>query len=515
MSATSGNPALMTPPPLHGWRLVLAALALALSNFVVVLDITIANVSVPHIAGSLAITQSQGTWVVTSYSVAEAISVPLAGWLAGRFGAVRVLIFGMSGFALFSVLCGLAPTLEVLIAFRVMQGFCGGPIVPMSQTLMLRVFPQNKAPMALGVWSMTTVVAPIAGPILGGVISDNWTWPWIFYINLPVVALCVTLIWQIVRGHETPTARNPIDYVGLVLLIVWVGTLQIMLDKGREEDWFASSFIIGTALVAGIGFITFLIWELTDAHPIVNLSVFRHRGFSFGAAIQSLIYGAFFAGIVLIPLFLQSNLGYTATSAGQAAAFLGVLAVVFSPIAAQLVSRVDVRLLVTFGVVWMSLTTYLRSGWVTDMNFYTVALPQFVQGLAMPFFFIGTTSIALGAVKPEETASAAGSLNFLRTLAGAVATSVGTTIWENRIATSHDDLAGALQNTGPMLQQLMHTGMSHAQAIAALDRIVQVESVTMATDYLFRLLAAVFLVAGALVWFTPKPARAVDLSAAH
>ena len=279
--------------PLQGSALVLGGALLALANFMVVLDMTIANVSVPNIAGALAVSPTQGTWVITSYSVAEAITVPLTGWLALRFGTVRVFCTAMAGFTLFSALCGIAPSLGILVAFRIGQGMCGGPMVPLSQALLLRVFPPEKAPLAIGLWAMTTVVAPVAGPILGGVISDNYHWSWIFFINVPVAAVVAMLSWQTFRSRETATLRRPVDFVGLGLLIVWVGAMQIMLDKGKELDWFGSSTIVGLAVIAVVGFAAFLIWELTAEDPIVDLRIFRHRGFSVGVATLSLTYGAF------------------------------------------------------------------------------------------------------------------------------------------------------------------------------------------------------------------------------
>lgn len=211
---------------LSGGRLLLAAFVIALSNFMVVLDTTIANVSVPHITGNLAVSSTQGTWVVTSYAVAEAICVPLTGWLAGRFGTVRVFIFGLIGFTVFSFLCGLATSLEMLVFFRIGQGLCGGPLMPLSQTLLMRIFPQEKHAQAMGLWAMTTVVGPILGPILGGLISDNLSWHWIFFINLPVGIVCVLAAMRLLRVAETETISLRIDTVGLGLLILWIGALQ-------------------------------------------------------------------------------------------------------------------------------------------------------------------------------------------------------------------------------------------------------------------------------------------------
>ncbi len=493
------------PVPLRGSALVLAGFLLAIGNFMVVLDMTIANVSVPNIAGGLAVSPSQGTWVITSYSVAEAIIVPLTGWLAQRFGAVKVFVAGMIGFGVCSALCGLAPSLGFLVLFRVMQGLCGGPIMPMSQTLMMRVFPPAQRGQAMGIWAMTTVVAPIAGPILGGTLCDNAGWPWVFLINVPVAAVCGFFAWRMLASQETPTERRRIDFIGLALLIVFVGALQIMLDKGQELDWFGSPVIVTLAIIAAVGFVSFLIWELTDTEPIVNLRVFRYRGFSTAVITIALTYGAFFSSIVLVPLWLQTNLGYTATWAGYTTAFGGVLAVVMSPIVPRLMGRYDARALVSFGVVWLAGVALIRSGFASNVNYSWIALTFFAQGLAMPFFFIPTTQIALTSVQPQETASAAGLSNFLRTTSAAFATSLTVTAWSNQTTRNHANMAGTLNNPAGVQSTLTHGGLSSAQALSQIDAITQSQAVMLATDQMFLITTVAFVIAATVVWLGPKP----------
>jgi DHA2 family multidrug resistance protein len=503
------------PAPLTGVTLLTAALFLGLANFMVVLDTTIANVSVPHIAGALAVSPSQGTWVITSYSVAEAITVPLTGWLAQRFGAVRVFAVGMAGFGLFSMLCGLAPSFALLVAFRVAQGLCGGPIMPMSQTLLLHIFPKDKGPQALGLWSMTTVVAPIAGPILGGLISDNMHWSWIFFINIPVAAVVGVVAYRMLIAHDTATRAAPVDYVGLLLLIVWVGAMQIMLDKGKELDWFSSHTIVALAIVAAVGFAAFLIWELTSDNPIVDLRVFRHRGFVIGVAVLSLTFGAFFASVVLIPLWLQTTMGYTATWAGYAGCLNGVLAVIMSPIVARLIGRFDIRALVSFGVFWMAGVALWRGFFTTEATFWDIALPQFVLGFAMPFFFIPTTSLSLSSVLPQETAAAAGLQNFLRTTSAAFATSIMTTAWDNTASAKRSLLVGGLDNAQQTLDGMTARGLSPDQALRQLENIVQVQAVMISTNAMFLVTAGVFAVAASIIWIAPKPRRVAAPGGGH
>ncbi len=496
--------------PMSGPALWIGGLLLALANFMAVLDLTIANVSVPNIAGGLAVSPSQGAWVITSYAVAEAITVPLTGWLAQRFGAVKVFVGAMAGFGLFSALCGLAPSLGVLVAFRILQGLAGGPMMPLSQTLLRRIFPVKQQPMAMGLWGMTTVVGPIVGPLLGGALVDQAGWPWVFYINVPVAAVCATLTWRVLASRETPTERRPVDIIGLALLITWVGSMQIMLDKGKELDWFQSPVIVALALVALIGFIAFIIWELTEAHPIVDLRVFRHRGFTASTVIMSLTFGAFFSSVVLIPFWLQIDMGYTAGWAGRAMAFQGILAVVFSPIVARLMGRFDLRTLVCFGILVMGAVTLWRSGFTSDINFVAIALPNFVQGMAMPFFFIPTTSLALVSVLPQETASAAGLMNFMRTTAGAFGASITLTAWENAGSVQRNDLVGALHDPQGMMSAVASHGMTAAQALGQLDYLVESQATMAAIDHVFLVISIIFVFAAMAVWIAPRPAPIAD-----
>ncbi len=503
MSATYAASA--EPTPMRGSSLMLAGFLLAVGNFMVVLDMTIANVSVPNIAGGLAVASNQGAWVITSYSVAEAIVVPLTGWLAQRFGAVKVFVAGMLGFGVCSALCGVAPSLGFLVAFRVMQGVCGGPIMPMSQTLMMRVFPPQQRSQAMGLWSMTTVVAPIAGPILGGVLCDTAGWPWVFYINVPVAAICAFFAWRMLRSQETPTERRPVDFVGLALLILFVGSLQIMLDKGKELDWFGSPVIVTLAVVAAIGFASFLIWELTDDHPIVDLKVFRHRGFTGAVVTIAITFGTFFATIIIGPLWLQTNMGYTATWAGLTTALGGVLAVVMSPIVPRLMRFLDARALVSFGVVGLGLVALMRARFASNADYWVIAFTYLAQGYAIPFFFVPTTQIALSSVLPQETASAAGLSNFLRTISAAFCGALSLTLWDNAGARNHSDIAGALNDTAQTQATLVHHGLTPAQALGQLEALTQSQSVMLATDQMFYGMTLIFLIAACIVWLAPQP----------
>jgi len=508
MAAAAAKPEKGDFAPMSGAPLWVAGSLLAVSNFVVVLDMTITNVSVPNIAGGLAVSPSQGTWVITSYAVAEAIMVPLSGWLAQRFGAVRLFVASMMGFGICSALCGLAPSLGFLVLFRVLQGVCGGPMMPLSQTLLRRIFPSRLQSAALGLWSMTTVVAPIAGPLLGGALVDGVGWPWIFFINVPVALGVAVLLWRGLAARETATQRIPVDFTGLALLITWVGALQIMLDKGKDLDWFDSPLIVILAVIAVIGFVSFLIWELTDAHPVVDLRVFRHRGFAASALVMSIAFGAFFSIVVLVPLWLQINLGYTATWAGRATAFTGIFAVVMSPIVARLTMTRDSRYLVSIGMLVFGLSTLWRTTFTSETDFVRIVLPQLAQGFAIPFFFIPLMSVALGSVLPREMTSAAGLLTFMRSTAAAFATSITTTKWENIATARRSDMAGSLNGTTALLDTFTRAGASAGQALRQLDALVQTQALMLATDRVFLITSFVFVLAGAAIWIAPRPRRA-------
>lgn len=502
-------------PPLSGGMLVAAGLTLAAANFVAVLDTTIANVSVPTISGALGASSSQGTYVITSYAVAEAITVPLTGWLANRFGTVHVFISSLILFGLCSALCGMATSLGMLVLFRVFQGLVGGPLMPLSQTLLLRIFPKEKAAAAIGIWSMTTLVAPVMGPILGGVICDQLHWAYIFYINVPVALFCGYFGWRLLKRYETPLLRLPIDAVGLALLVVWVAALQILLDEGKDKDWFASTEIRVLGIIGAVGFAAFMIWELTDRHPVVDLRVFRHRGFSASVITITLAFGAFFGATVLTPLWLQNYMGYTATWSGCATATTGILAVASAPFAAKLLSRVDSRWLVFLGVMWLGMVTLFRTHANTDMTFWNVAIPLLFQGIGLPFFFVPLTSLALSSVEEAETASAAGLMNFCRTFGGAIATSVVNTSWEAKTKYDRAELSGLVDQAGHYATALTGSGWSTDQAQAQISDVVQSQAVMLATNQLFMIVGFCFIFAAVAVWLAPKPTRVADTSQAH
>jgi MFS transporter, DHA2 family, multidrug resistance protein len=499
-----GRLASFEPAPLTGIKLVGGAFALALANFVVVLDSTIANVSVPHIAGGLAVSPTQGTWVITSYAVADAITVPLTGWLALRFGTVRWLLASLVGFGIFSMLCGLSTTLEGLVAFRILQGLSGGPLMPLTQTLLVRVFPPEKRAIGLALWAMTTTTAPIIGPILGGTISDNWSWHWIFFINVPIIIVCLFSVRALILPFDTVREKQRIDYVGLMLLVFSVGAFQIMLDTGRENDWFASGWIISLAVLAAIGFAAFVIWELTEQQPVVDLRIFKYRGFAASTFAVSFAYAAFFASLVLSPLWLQQYVGYTATVAGQTVAWVGVGAVLCAPIAARLTSRVDLRILVSAGVLWLAGASMLRTGWTVDADYWTLAFPQMIQGAGMPFFFIAVTALAMGSVPMKDQVNAAGLLSFVRTLSGAIGAAIATTAWDSSGRTARAEITAHMNGASDVMARLQGVGLSTEQARAMIERMVDVQAGTLGVIHIYAAASVAMALAAASVWLAPR-----------
>jgi len=490
---------------LTGRRLWLTAFVLALSNFIVVLDMTVANVSVPHIAGTLGASLDQGTWIITSYAVAEALTVPLTGWLAQRFGAVRLYIFCMAGFGFFSLLCGMSMTLQMIVICRIGQGLCGGLLMPIAQTLLLQIFPREDMGKAVLLSAMTVMLGPAMGPNIGGFISDNLSWHWIFLINIPLVIGCVMFVSTTLRSKETPTRKVPVDVIGLCLMFIWVGAMQFMLDIGRNHDWFSDPLIVALAIIAGVGFCAFLIWGLTEEHPIVDLRIFRHSGFTFGVVALSLCFGAYFASIVVIPQWLQTSMGYPASLAGFVTSCTALAALTTSQLASKSVAKgIDPRLLVSLAVAWIGCMALVRSNWTNGTDFWRLASPQLIQGFGMSFFMMPLTMISLGAVDSDEIASATGIQNFVRTLSVGISTALALTIWGDTQQEAQTELAANL-NPEATMDTLTQAGFSSEQATRYIAALVDREAVVMAVDHVFLVTAAVFFLSSIVIWFTPRP----------
>ncbi len=493
-----------THKPLQGSTLAIGTIALSLATFMNVLDTSIANVSLPSIAGDLGVSPDQGTWVITSFGVANAISLPLTGWLSQRFGQVKLFTASVFLFVVASFLCALAPTLNMLILFRVLQGAVAGPMIPLSQALLLSSYPKEKAGTALGMWSITTLVAPVVGPVLGGWITDNIAWQWIFYINVPVGIGAGILTWIVYRRRETATARIPIDTIGLGLLILWVGALQVMLDKGKDLDWFNSGQIVVLAIVAVVGLTLFVIWELTDEHPIVDLSLFRRRNFWVSTLAMLLAYGMFFGNVVLLPLWLQQYMGYTATLAGLVLAPVGLLAIFLTPVVGRVMNRIDPRIFVTVSFGIFALVLFMRAHFNTDATIGTLLVPTLIQGAAMACFFIPLISIGLAGLTPDRIPAASGLMNFARITAGSFGTSIVTTLWDRRATLHHAQLVDHLTQSNPAAAQaltnLQAGGYGTQQSYGLLNRLVDNQAFMLSANDIFYASGVLFLALVFVIW---------------
>ncbi|HEX3949285.1 MAG TPA: DHA2 family efflux MFS transporter permease subunit [Steroidobacteraceae bacterium] len=496
-------------PPLHGGKLFFLTVAIATASFMEILDMTIVNVSVPSISGSLGVTPSEGTWAVSSYMLAAAIMQPLSGWIARRFGEVRTFVTSIVLFMVFSAVCGVANSLPMLVAARLTQGFVSGPMMSVAQAILLRNYPIEKRGLALGLWSMVIMIAPIFGPIIGGWITDNFSWPWLFYINLPVGAFSAIASWSLLRHRESNTVKLPIDAVGLMLLVVGVGSLQFMLDNGNEKDWFNSPAILAAAIAALIAVAFFIPWELTDKHPVVDLHLFGKRNFRVGTCTLALAFFAFSGVNIIFPLWLQTTVGYTATWAGLAVAPVGLLGLIIAPIVGRNMMRLNLRLAASFAFCIFGFAVFWTATLNENATFFQFAAPRFVQGLGMAFFFLPLNQILMSGVASNELASASGVSNFLRTMSGSFSTAVTVWIWNRRTDYHHSVLAEHIRAAShPWTQyqgQLHSHGIGGAGAPAFVNQVISSQSSTLGVNDVFNMVGVIFLALVPLIWFAKPP----------
>ncbi|CAB3747547.1 DHA2 family efflux MFS transporter permease subunit [Paraburkholderia solisilvae] len=499
------------PPPLSGGKLVLATLAVALATFMNVLDSSIANVAIPTISGNLGVSVDEGTWVITLFSAANAVAIPLTGWLTQRVGQIKLFVGAILLFVLSSWLCGIAPNLVVLLAARVLQGAVAGPLIPLSQAILLASYPKEKSSSALALWAMTATVGPIAGPALGGWITDSYSWSWIFYINIPVGLFAAGVTWMIYRDRETPARRLPIDKVGLLALIGWVASLQILLDKGKDLDWFNSPVICALAVVAAISFLFFMIWELTEKNPVVDLRLFATQNFRGGTIAISVAYAVFFSNLVILPQWIQAYLNYRSVDAGLVTAPLGIFAVLLAPVMARIMPKSDARVLATMAFVGYAIVFFMRSNYTTGVDAWTLVLPTLLQGVPTALFFVPLTAIILSGLPPERIPAAAGLSNFVRVFAGGVGTSLATTGWNNRTILHHARLVEQSSIDNPTFTgaiDTVHTtlGGSSGQALAFFEQSLNAQAAMLGLNDIFWLSAVIFIVIIPLIWMT-KPGK--------
>ena len=412
--------------------LLLTAIAITSANFMNVLDTTIAVVSLPAMSGSLGATPSQGTWILTSYTVCLAVILPLSPWISKRYGEIRTFVVSVLLFTLTSALCGLATNFETLILFRALQGLTSGMIVPLSQTLVLRVYPPEQHGFAIGLWSVTSTTAPVFGPLIGGFITDNFGWPWIFYINIPLGIVSAALIWTSMRHTDQKSPKVPLDGVGVFLLALFIIMLQLVLDKGHELDWLASPDIrtmVNVAIIAAIGF---YVWERKEKHPIIDYSLFRYPVFVMSSIIASLFHITYFGSMIPYPIWMQSVLGYTATWSGLVMAGTSVLPVFGMMIVGKNMPRWNLRYLMTIGCLFGIWGIYLQAQCSPDTTFETMLFARVIVGVGFTLLWPPLMATTLSSVPPDKTASAASFFNFFRIFSTSVGIAFGITIWQSR-----------------------------------------------------------------------------------
>jgi len=503
--------------PINPWLIAIAVMS---STFMEVLDTTVVNVSLPHIAGNLSASTDEATWTLTSYLVANAIVLPMTGWLAGRFGRKRLLMTSVTGFTVASFLCGLAPSLGFLIACRIVQGACGGGLQPLSQAILLESFPSEKRGQAMAFWALGIVVAPMLGPVAGGWLTDNYSWRWVFYINVPIGILALLLTQAFVFDpHYLRRERTGIDYWGIGLLVVGIGSLQIMLDKGQEDDWFSSHFILTLGVLAVIALGGLLARELTAAHPVIDLTVFRYRSFAIGTFLMTVIGFGLYGSTVLLPLLMQEVLGYTATHAGVTNLPRGFASFVCMPLIGYLTSKVDARKLLAAGFLITAIAMYEISTFSLQVNSGHFIIPLLVQGAGVGLIFVPLTTVTNDPVPNERMGNAASIFNLMRNLGASIGISMVETLQARKLQTHINILAAHVDMARPEVRSMfvglrrmfMLEGKDAAgatrQAHGALWGMVQHQAAMLAYNDAFRFLGLMFLVMFPLIFLMSKPKK--------
>lgn len=420
-------------------------LGLSLGTFIQVLDSSIANVSIPTIAGNLAVSPDQGTWVITSFAVSNAIVLPLTGWLSTQLGMVRLFCLSTFLFALTSWLCAIATDLQVLIIFRVMQGAAGGCLIPLSQALLLTHTPREEQAKALSIWSMVVIVAPVAGPILGGWLTEDYGWPWIFYINVPIGILSSLLVWSLLKNKESPRKKVSLDWFGLILLSVAVGALQVAMDKGNQWDWFRSDKVIALLVGTVVSGTLFYIWNANAPHPIIQFKFFQDRNFSIGTFLITLGFLLYFSSTVIFPLWVQDYLGYTPLWGGIVVMPVGILPLFLLPTIPKLMAKLDTRLIIGFSFVVFGVTNFFFSQLYSQVSVQYMLAVRFWQGLGLTYFFLPILQLSMMHIKKSDFAAATGLFHFVRILIGSgIGTSIAVTYFSRFTNRFHAEIGSHL-----------------------------------------------------------------------
>ncbi len=452
----SAVPALVWTPKANPWLIACAVMA---ATFMEVLDTTVVNVALPHIAGSLSASTEEATWVLTSYLVANAIILPATGWLASFFGRKRFLIVCIILFVLASALCGMASSLGMLVLARILQGAGGGALQPISQAVLLESFPPHKRGVAMAIFGMGVVTAPIIGPTLGGWMTDNYSWRWVFYINLPVGLLAVMMVQMFIEDppYIRAARAGKIDYWGFLLLIIWVGALQVTLDKGQQEDWLASPLIRTLVIVGGLGIVIFIIREFMAKEPLVNLRILANRNFAVGVLLMALMGGILYGSITLLPLFLQELLGYSAFQSGLTTSPRGFGSIVGMILIGRLLGILDGRMLIVIGFVILGWSTWAFGNLNLEVDPGAITWPNIYNGFGTALIFVPLTTLAMGTLKNEQMGNAAGIFNLMRNLGGGIGIAIVTTLLARGAQTNRAQLMNHVTPYDRAYQQQMAT----------------------------------------------------------
>ena len=499
----------------------IVATAVMFATFMEVLDTTVVNVSLPHIAGSLSASVDEATWTLTAYLVANAIVLPITGWLANYFGRKRLLIAAVVGFTAASFLCGLAPSLSVLVIFRIIQGATGGVLQPISQAVLLEAFPPEDRGKAMAFWGLGIVVAPMLGPVVGGWLTDNYSWRWVFYINIPVgiISVVMSSLYLFDPPYIRRRIGETVDYWGLGMLAVGIGTLQVILDKGQEADWFGSPWVVYFAIIAAIALAAFLIRELIARHPIVNLRALKQPTYATGVFLMTMLGFGLYGAMVLLPILLQTLLGYPAVDAGIAMFPRGLGSFLMMPLVGILMSRVDARKLLLLGCFGTAVSMYMLSVLNMNLGYWNIFWPQFLQGVSMALVFVPLTTITMDPIPLEGMGNATSIFNLMRNLGGSIGIATAITMVA-RATQRHTTLLGAnVTPFSPRAQQMIaqlraafigqgfDPVMATRKAYAALFGMVQQQSSMLSFNYVFGFMTLVFLCMIPLIFVLRRPQR--------
>ena len=502
---TQGTESSEWKPSVNPW---MVAASVMLATFMVVLDSSVANVALPHIAGTLSASTDESTWVLTSYLVSNAIMLPASGWIARRIGRKKLLIISILVFTAASLLCGVAMNMPMLIVARVLQGIGGGGMQPLAQAILLESFPPHQHGTAMAVYGIGIVVAPVIGPTLGGWITDSYSWRWIFYINLPVGMLALFMVNLFVEDppYLRQTVRVAIDFLGFGLMAVWLGAMQLVLDKGQEADWFQAAWIRWLAAVSALSLVGFIVREFRTRDPIVQLRIFANRNFGLGTLIATLYGFTFYGVIAMLPLFLQTLLGYSALDSGLAVSPRGLGSMLSMILVGVLVNRIDGRILMACGFGIFGYSTLLLSHINLGISMWSVAMPNFINGFAGGFVFVPLTTMTMGLLRKQEIGNAAGIYNLMRNVGGSIGIATVTAFLVRSSQAHQTYLAGNLTAGGPATSQALQglaarfyvAGASaytaQQEALGALYRSVQQQAAVLAYADIFRLLGYLSLI---------------------